>query len=63
MADQEIMACTPISVRADQFNPRAVIPYGLQTQHIRKAMEDFIDFLGFLNAQLAPSTSKDSNPS
>ena len=52
MPDKETIACTPIPVRADGFNPSAIIPYGLKSQHIRKAMEDFIDFLGFINGQL-----------
>lgn len=28
------------------------MPYGLQRQHIRKAMEEFLEFLGFINQQL-----------
>lgn len=34
------------------FNPRAVIPFGVTTEHIRKAMKEFTDFLGFLDLQL-----------
>lgn len=52
MPDKETLACTPLLVQADEFNPKSVIPYGLKTAHIRKAMEDFIDFLGFINTQL-----------
>lgn len=52
MPDKETIACTPIPVRPDGFNANAIIPYGLKTQHMRKAMEDFIDFLGFINVQL-----------
>ncbi|MGH3089864.1 MAG: hypothetical protein ACRDSJ_21500 [Rubrobacteraceae bacterium] len=29
------------------------LPYGLEVGHIRAAMRDFVDFLGFINAQLA----------
>jgi len=52
MPDKETLACTPVLVQANGFNPKTVIPYGLKTAHIRKAMEDFIDFLGFINTQL-----------
>jgi hypothetical protein len=52
MPDKEALACTPVVVQASGFNPKAFIPYGLKTVHIRKAMGDFIDFLGFINAQL-----------
>jgi hypothetical protein len=52
MPNKETPACSPIHVQAGGFNPKAVIPYGLKTQHIRKAMDDFVDFLGFINTQL-----------
>jgi hypothetical protein len=34
------------------FNPRALIPYGCTVGHICAAMDDFLDFLGFINQQL-----------
>jgi hypothetical protein len=52
MPDKEVLACIPVPLRADGFNRSAIIPYGLQPEHIRKAMDDFIDFLGFINVQL-----------
>jgi hypothetical protein len=52
MRDPETAACTPIPVQANGFNPSADIPYGLKVEYIRKAMADFIDFLGFINLQL-----------
>src|SRR5579875_1974262 len=52
MPDKEALACIPVPLRADGFNRSAIIPYGLQPEHIRKAMDDFIDFLGFINVQL-----------
>lgn len=52
MPNKETRACTPAPVQPDGFNPNAIIPYGLQPEHIRKAMVDFIDFLGFINGQL-----------
>jgi hypothetical protein len=44
--------CTPIPIQFDSFNAHAVLPYGLELAHIRSAMTDFIDFLGFINHQL-----------
>ena len=46
-------SCTPVPLDPDGFNPRASLPYGLTTEHIAKAMTVFIDFLGFVNGQLA----------
>ena len=34
------------------FNPQAKIPYGVTVDHIRRAMTEFTDFLGFVNSQL-----------
>ena len=48
----EIEACTPHLLRADGFNPKAKLPYGLQIEHVRSAMTDFLSFLGFINQQL-----------
>lgn len=48
----ERLACQPIPVQESGFNSNAVIPYGCATHHIRQAMTDFIDFLGFINQQL-----------
>lgn len=35
------------------FNSNAVLPYGCTVGHIQQSMEEFIDFLGFINQQLA----------
>ena len=51
--DLESIACEPLAITRDGFNPRAVIPYGCTTEHIRRAMDDFLEFLGFVNQQLA----------
>ena len=48
----EIAACTPYPVPANGFNPAVQLPYGLTTEVIRKGMEAYVDFLGFLNTQL-----------
>lgn len=49
----EIDACQPTPLDPDGFNSAAVIPYGCTVEHVRRAMQDFLDFLGFLNHQLA----------
>ncbi|MFB2972115.1 hypothetical protein ACE1CD_24410 [Aerosakkonema sp. BLCC-F183] len=46
------IACQPHPVDPNGFNPNANIPYSCTTEHIRLAMNDFIDFLGFINQQL-----------
>lgn len=48
----EAAACTPRPVGAKDFNRAAVIPYGVTVEHVRLAMNEFIDFLGFINTQL-----------
>jgi hypothetical protein len=52
MSKAEHTACTPIALNKTGFNSRAHIPYGLTTKHIRSAMQEFLDFLGFINSQL-----------
>jgi hypothetical protein len=46
-------ACTPSPLNLQGFNKKVVLPCGLTTTHIQSAMNDFLDFLGFLNQQLA----------
>jgi hypothetical protein len=50
--DPEALACNPRPLAAQGFNPKAVIPYGCTVEHLRQAMQDFLDFLGFINTQL-----------
>jgi len=50
--DKELLACTPAPVNPNLFNPHCTLPYGLTLEHIRQALEEFIDFLGFINQQL-----------
>lgn len=49
----EELACNPQKVRIEQFNRKAVLPLGLKVEHICAAMNDFIDFIGFIDQQLA----------
>jgi hypothetical protein len=48
----EKAACTPERINPNGFNPRAILPYGCTTDHIRHAMQDFLDFLQLINTQL-----------
>jgi hypothetical protein len=48
----ELAACTPHPVNLGDFNPAAMLPYGLTIRHIHQAMTDFVEFLGFINRQL-----------
>jgi hypothetical protein len=48
----ELRACYPKPVRIEDFNPQCRIPCGLTTEHICAAMNEFIDFIGFINQQL-----------
>ncbi len=48
----ELVACNPIPPYASGFNKKVVLPCGLTSAHIRKAMSDFLDFVGFVNQQL-----------
>lgn len=52
MNSPEQIACTPVPLNVDGFNPAVELPYGLETAHLRLAMQDFLDFLGFMNGQL-----------
>ncbi len=52
MADPEFIACTPIAVDETGFNVFAQIPFGCTPAHIRLAMNEFAEFLGFINNQL-----------
>jgi hypothetical protein len=46
------MACTPLPLVQNGFNEEASLPYGLAISQIQLAMQDFLDFLGFVNSQL-----------
>lgn len=54
MADNDLerAACRLAPLNIDEFNPDAVIPHGCTVAHIHAAMNDFLDFLGFINLQL-----------
>ncbi len=48
----ERTASTPVALNPQGFNEKVVLPHGLTTTHVQKAMADFLDFLGFLDQQL-----------
>ena len=48
----ERAACTPVPLDPHGFNKQVVLPCGLTTEHLRKTMAGYLDFLGFLNQQL-----------
>ena len=45
----------PAQVEPALFNPYCQLPYDLTTEHIRLAMEDFLQFLAVVNGQLHDS--------
>lgn len=52
-AELERRACHPAPVELAHFNSDARLPYGLRIDHIADAMNQFVDFIGFINRQLA----------
>src|SRR2546423_10079893 len=50
--DLELAACTPHHVHPDGFNPKTKLTYVLTAEHLRAAMNDFTNFIGFINRQL-----------
>jgi hypothetical protein len=42
----------PEPIDANGFNPRAKIPFGVTTDHVRAAMQDFIDFMDVVDTEL-----------
>lgn len=45
-------ACTPAPINASLFNTNCTLPYGLTIDHILQSMNEFIEFIGFINEQL-----------
>ncbi len=48
----EQSACTPFPLDPEGFNKHALIPFGCTVKHVQAAMQEFIDFLGFINLQM-----------
>ena len=53
LTELERLACYPVVPDQKKFNLRTQLPYGLTVNHIASAMNDFVDFIGFMNQQLA----------
>ncbi len=51
-SELEKQACTPTSLDPEGFNPNASIPHGVTIDHFQRGMNDFLEFLGFINTQL-----------
>ena len=51
-ANLEAAACIPVPIDKMAFNPDAAIPYGCIWEQIFLAMQEFSEFLGFVNQQL-----------
>ena len=45
-------ACHPTALDSKHFNPNTDLPYGLGSNHVYTAMNDFLSFLEFVNTQL-----------
>lgn len=52
MNTDEKLACTPHLLNLNGFNLDCTLPHGLIPEHVQHAMQDFLDFLGFINQQL-----------
>jgi hypothetical protein len=48
----EKVACVPTPVNPAKFNKNAIIPHGCTIEHIQEAMNEFINFISFINGQL-----------
>ena len=52
LSDVETKACTPTPLNPDGLTRYAILPHDLKPKHIGRAMNDFLDFLGFINQAL-----------
>lgn len=52
MSELEKAACTPVPIDLKKFNENANLPFGLKIEHVQAAMQEWIDFIGFINTQL-----------
>jgi hypothetical protein len=52
MTDDEKKVCFPRPLNQNKFNAKCILPYNLTTAHVASAMQDFLDFLSFINPQL-----------
>ena len=57
ITEDEAKACQAAALQDDGFNPQVQLPFGLQTDHIRPAMQEFLDFLTLINTALLSKQS------
>lgn len=50
--DAEEAACTAVKPTPEGFNRNCLIPHGVTADHLHSAMNEFVDFLTFINTQL-----------
>ena len=48
----DLIPCTPEAPSFDDFNPKAIIPYGVSVEHVYRAMLDFVEFLRTVDTEL-----------
>ncbi|WP_375515494.1 hypothetical protein [uncultured Nostoc sp.] len=48
----ELIACQPHPIESNGFNLNATLPYDCKIEHIVLAMNNFVEFFGFINQQL-----------
>ena len=48
----EAQACQPVPLNAKGFNSKTDLPHGLKPDHIKAGMQEFLDFLAFVNTAL-----------
>ena len=48
----ETDACVPVPPDPNNFNQSCELPHGLTVDHIQMALQEYVDFLGFINSQL-----------
>jgi len=50
-SEHEESTSKPLPLNANGFNADVILPCGLEAQHIRTAMKQFLDYLTFINSQ------------
>lgn len=51
-SSEEYLACIPAPLDTGAFNRYAKLPYGADVRHIQQAMQNFLDFLSYVNLPL-----------
>lgn len=51
MDNDEVNACSPLRLNLKGFNLKCILPYDLKLELLKNAMQDFLDYPGFINQQ------------